>query len=230
MKNIIFIIFLNLLISCSSNTIYEKPNDLIPKDTMVAFLTDMYIASSAKELKNKLQKKEPSYIFLIFDKYKIDTTRFDKSNKYYTSRVDEYSEILKQVKNNIDSLNTLYRNKKRARDSVKVKPNDILKTKIPIIERSKDTVKPKDLIPKDTMIDIMKYVQHFQKKMEVKKPNKLIKNRIYYFDSIQSKYKIDSLRLDKSRKYYMTQKDLFTEMLKETNKSKDSLRERKDKK
>ena len=62
--------FLLLLASCTSNTIYKKPKDLIPKDSMVALLTDMYIASSAKNRKNKFLKKEKNYVVLVYEKYK----------------------------------------------------------------------------------------------------------------------------------------------------------------
>lgn len=119
-KYLILIIF---LVSCnSSNTIYKKPNDLIPKDTMVALLTDMYIASSAKNLKNKFLTKEDNYVFLVYEKYKIDTVRFDRSNNYYTSKADEYSDMLKIVKATIDSLNKKYTKEQRIHDSLN-RPN-----------------------------------------------------------------------------------------------------------
>ena len=51
---ILFLVFA----SCTSNTIYKKPENLIPKDSMIALLTDMYIASSAKNQKNKFLKRE----------------------------------------------------------------------------------------------------------------------------------------------------------------------------
>ncbi len=142
MNKILYIFLLILLASCTSNTIYEKPKDLIPKDSMVSFLTDMYLASSAKNIKNKHLKKESNYVFLIYEKYKIDTTRFERSNIYYTSKADEYSEILKQVKKKIDSLSTLYRGKKRAKDSLnrpeltKLKETNVVGDK-PILDRPK---------------------------------------------------------------------------------------------
>ena len=59
---------------------------------MVALLTDMYIASSAKNVKNKFLKKEKNYMILVYEKYKIDSTRFDISNKYYVSKTEEYTD------------------------------------------------------------------------------------------------------------------------------------------
>lgn len=117
-KLIFFFITILFLVSCTSNTIYKKPKDLIPKDTMVSLLTDMYIASSAKNIKNKYLKMESNYMVLVYKKYQIDTVRFDASNKYYTSRIDEYSAMLNKVKYNIDSLLKIYDEKQRVKDSL----------------------------------------------------------------------------------------------------------------
>ena len=47
MKKILPLLIGILLTSCTSNTILKKPVDLIPKDTMVLLLTDLFIAKSA---------------------------------------------------------------------------------------------------------------------------------------------------------------------------------------
>ena len=58
MKNIsTALIFVLLLVSCKGNTIFEEPIDLIPKDSMVLVLKDLYLASAAKGVKNKKQQK-----------------------------------------------------------------------------------------------------------------------------------------------------------------------------
>ena len=129
MRKAAYILIGLLLVSCTSNTIYKKPENLISKDSMVLLLTDMYIASSAKNQKNKFLEREDNYMFLVYEKYKIDTTRFDISNVYYTSQVDEYTEILKKVKRNIDSLATFYKEKKKEQDSIKGK-DKILKDSV----------------------------------------------------------------------------------------------------
>ena len=129
MRKAAYILIGILLVSCTSNTIYKKPENLISKDSMVLLLTDMYIASSAKNQKNKFLEREDNYMFLVYEKYKIDTTRFDISNVYYTSQVDEYTEILKKVKRNIDSLATFYKEMKKEQDSIKGK-DKILKDSV----------------------------------------------------------------------------------------------------
>jgi len=97
MKNIIFILGVVLLVSCTSKTILEKPTDLIPKDTMVLLLTDLYIAKSAFNEKNTNNERKINYVPLVYNKYLIDSTRFSSSNYYYTSKLEEYNLIFKEV-------------------------------------------------------------------------------------------------------------------------------------
>ena len=86
------------LVSCTSNTILKKPKDLIPKDSMVLLLTDLYIAKSASSEKNLNNERGINYTSFVYNKYKIDSTRFNSSNFYYTSKLEEYDLIFKEVK------------------------------------------------------------------------------------------------------------------------------------
>ncbi|PIE97299.1 MAG: hypothetical protein CR961_02120 [Polaribacter sp.] len=104
MKQILYLFLGIFLISCTSNTIYKKPENLISKDTMVMLLKDMYIANSAKNFRNFQDERYNGYIHFIYDKYKIDSTRFTTSNIYYTTQIVEYEEILKQVQTELDTL------------------------------------------------------------------------------------------------------------------------------
>lgn len=97
MKKSIFFLGIILLVSCTSKTILEKPKDLIPKDTMVLLLTDLYIAKSAYAEKNTNNERKINYVPLVYNKYLIDSTRFSSSNYYYTSKLEEYNLIFKEV-------------------------------------------------------------------------------------------------------------------------------------
>jgi hypothetical protein len=69
MKYILYIFTISLLVSsCTSNTIFKKPKDLIPKDEMVDIITDMTLASSAYRIKNKKLKRNVNYFPLIYKK------------------------------------------------------------------------------------------------------------------------------------------------------------------
>ncbi len=98
MKKLIFFLGIILLTSCTSKTILEKPKDLIPKDTMVLLLTDLYIAKSAYVEKNLNNERKINYTSLVYNKYRIDSTRFISSNYYYTSKLEDYDLIFKEVK------------------------------------------------------------------------------------------------------------------------------------
>lgn len=145
MKHFSYIIVLLFLVSCTSNTLYKKPKDLIPKDSMITLLTDMYIASSAKNVKNKLLQKEKNYVILIYEKYKIDSTRFDSSNEYYTSKIEEYTDMLNVVKSNIDSIQEVYMNKRMVQDSIKKKKRRMIDEEIPVklLEKNEKLLKSK---------------------------------------------------------------------------------------
>ena len=108
MKKISYLFIFIFLVSCTSNTIFEKPKDLIPRDTMSLLLQEMMIASSAKFIKNKSQQKNINYMPFVYEKFKIDSTRFYASNYYYISKIDLYLEILEDAKTNLESRNDVF--------------------------------------------------------------------------------------------------------------------------
>ena len=122
----IFLIFMTLLASCSSNTIYDEPKDLIPKDSMVLLLKDLYLATSAKSIKNKKQQKKISYTPLVYNTYKIDSLRFSSSNFFYTSKVDVYEPMLDQVMALLKKEQGFFTEAKKIKDSIF---NDSIKKK-----------------------------------------------------------------------------------------------------
>ena len=149
----IFLIFMTLLASCSSNTIYDEPKDLIPKDSMVLLLKDLYLATSAKSIKNKKQQKKISYTPLVYNTYKIDSLRFSTSNFFYTSKVDVYEPMLDQVMELLKKEQVFFTEAKKIKDSIF---NDSIKKKkekmteeIKDKELKKFDVSKKKRIPKD---------------------------------------------------------------------------------
>ena len=127
MKNsITYLILIVLFASCRSNTIYEEPIDLIPKDSMVLLLKDLYLATSAKSIKNKKQQKKISYTPLVYNTYKIDSLRFSTSNFFYTSKVDVYEPMLDQVMALLKKEQVFFTEAKKIKDSIF---NDSIKKK-----------------------------------------------------------------------------------------------------
>lgn len=138
MKKLFYFFIALFLASCTSNTIYKKPENLILRDTMVALLTDMYLASSTKSIKNKKLKRDVNYFPLIYNKYNIDSTRFAESNVYYMSVIETYNEMLFEVKDNLVIQKEKYAKEIKVLDSIKrmKKENLISKDSISKLEKT----------------------------------------------------------------------------------------------
>ncbi len=119
MKNrITSLILIILFASCKSNTIYDEPLDLIPKDSMMLLLKDLYLATAAKNIKNARQQKKVSYITLIYNKYNIDSLRFNSSNLYYTSKIDVYEPMLNEITAILKKEQEFFTEAKKIKDSL----------------------------------------------------------------------------------------------------------------
>ncbi len=102
------IITLVVLLSCTSRTIYKKPDDLIPKEQMVELWVDIMIADGASNVKNKDAQRKINYMRFIYQKYQIDSVRFMKSNIYYTSKVEEYEKMFEDVSSKLKKIKENY--------------------------------------------------------------------------------------------------------------------------
>ena len=154
MKNsITYLILIVLFASCRSNTIYEEPKDLIPKDSMMMLLKDLYLATAAKNIKNKRQQKKVSYITLVYNKYNIDSLRFNTSNLYYTSKIDIYEPMLNEITELLEKEQEFFTKAKKIKDSLY---NDSLKN---ISYKIKKEQKIKEL----KKVDILKKTENLMK-------------------------------------------------------------------
>jgi len=115
----ILFLFSIFLFSCTSNTIFKKPDNLIPKDSMIDLLVDIQIANAAKSGKNLDGNFGINYMPLVYEKYKIDSARFVESSFYYTTDIDHYVKILKTVKARINTLHTENESLLEIEDSIK---------------------------------------------------------------------------------------------------------------
>ena len=99
------------MISCTSNTIYKKPDHLIGKERMIEIWTDIYIARGAKHIKTKDLRKNINYIPLVLKKHQIDSLQFSESNLYYTSKIDDYENIFLEVEKRLKEKQEIYNSK-----------------------------------------------------------------------------------------------------------------------
>ena len=119
MKNrITSLILIILFASCKSNTIYDEPLDLIPKDSMMMLLKDLYLATAAKSIKNSRQQKKVSYTTLVYNKYNIYSLRFNSSNLYYTSKIDVYEPMLNEITALLKKEQEFFTEAKKIKDSL----------------------------------------------------------------------------------------------------------------
>lgn len=107
MKKLSYILLIALF-ACTSKTKYKKPDDLIKKDQMVAIWTDIYLARGARSVRTKDSVRNLDYLPLVFEKYRIDSTRFSESNTYYTSKIEDYLDMFKEVEANIKAIKEKY--------------------------------------------------------------------------------------------------------------------------
>ncbi len=151
MKKLGYTFIVIFLFSCTSNTIFEKPKYLIPKDTMSLLIQEMMIASSAKFMKNKKLQKNINYVPFVYNKFKIDSVRFQESNFYYISKIDLYKEIITNAKTNLEKRKEVLVKLSATIDSTR--KDSIEKTRIRLIKLDslkQDSIKKIEKIKIDT--------------------------------------------------------------------------------
>lgn len=136
MKNICYILIFIILVSCTSNTIFDKPKDLIPKDTMSLLLQEMMIASSAKFIKNKNLQKNINYMPFVYEMFQIDSARFETSNYYYMSKIDLYQEIIEDAKKSLEDRNNVFKKIQTRLDSIRIDSTNRIRDKQRILDDS----------------------------------------------------------------------------------------------
>lgn len=120
MNKTISLVFITIaLMSCTSNTIMKKPEDLIPKKEMINLMTDIYIANASFNVYNKYGERQRNYLSLVYEKYGVDSAIYNRSNLYYMSRIDEYEKMHKQVSEKIKEMKIEKEVEFRVYDSIK---------------------------------------------------------------------------------------------------------------
>ncbi len=140
MKKFIIILLSLVVVSCVEKLI-KKPDNLIPRNKMVAILKDMAILNAGKATKTntRILKEngiEPTQHLL--EKYDIDSTVFVESDRYYASLPLAYVSIYEEIEALLTKEKKLMDETKKISDSLKVielqkfrKKNDSIK-EIPV--------------------------------------------------------------------------------------------------
>ena len=122
-KGILYLVVIFLGTACNG-TIADKPANLIDEDKMVNIIYDMSLLEAIKVANpNSLDERGIDLKTYIYKKYKIDSTQFAQSDKYYASDIDTYGNIYEKVSKRIEAVkseaDTLL--KKKLQDTTKIK-------------------------------------------------------------------------------------------------------------
>ena len=55
----------------------------------------------------------------VYEKYKIDSSRFNRSNTYYISTIDEYIKLFREVKDSLEKKSNSFKRLKKRKDSIR---------------------------------------------------------------------------------------------------------------
>lgn len=113
------LLVLACIISCTSNTIYKEPDDLINKGLMIDLILDIEIANASRNLVNTKGVRVAEYMPLVYEKFGIDSARFTRSNFYYSTKIDDYSKMLQEVQKKLETMQKELETVKNIQDSIK---------------------------------------------------------------------------------------------------------------
>ena len=106
---------------------------------MSLLLQEMVISTSAKFIKNKNNQKNINYMPFVYERFKIDSTRFESSNYYYMSTIDLYQEILEKAKASINTQQDVLKKVKKELDSIKKDSLKLSRSKLKELDSLKVT-------------------------------------------------------------------------------------------
>lgn len=128
-KSISILSVLVVMVSCVQKLI-EKPENLIPRDKMVAILEEMAILNAGRTTNTKILKEngiEPTTH--LFEKYDIDSTMFVESDRYYASIPLEYLSMYEEIEASLTKKKEILDAQKKINDSLKLLERQALQRK-----------------------------------------------------------------------------------------------------
>ena len=97
MKQILFLFFSLLVLSCSKNPV-PKPDNLLDEEVMVDIIFDISVLQATDgSMPNKLFENNIKMDQYIFEKYKIDSLTYRQNQNYYAADARKYKKIYKKV-------------------------------------------------------------------------------------------------------------------------------------
>ncbi|MGY3792116.1 DUF4296 domain-containing protein [Aquimarina sp. 433] len=121
-KSFVYSALLLILVgfSCQNLDKIDKPENFIEEDKMIEILTDIAFVKAAKGSYKKvfdIEKINPE--LYILEKHGVDSLVFAENNRWYMSQLDDYEEVFKKVKKNIEVSKIKFEKLKKEEDSLK---------------------------------------------------------------------------------------------------------------
>lgn len=105
MRQLFFLFFALVVVSCSKNPV-PKPDNLLDEETMINVLYDISLLQAIDgSMPNKLIEKDIKMDQYIFEKYKIDSTTYRQNQLYYAGDARKYKKIYKKVLERLEQKN-----------------------------------------------------------------------------------------------------------------------------
>ena len=117
-----FLIFV-LLFSCGAPEV-EKPEGLLSKEKMAAILYDITVINATKGVQTKaLEENNLLFENFIYEKHKIDSISFAKSNHYYAAYPEQYTTIYQiveaRLKKEQKAITEIIKEEDKKKDSIR---------------------------------------------------------------------------------------------------------------
>lgn len=124
-KNVLYIVFVFLLISCNQGII-QKPNPFIEEDKMEKILYELTVLNAAKNTNYFVF--DSNYIDvndIIYTQNGIDSTQLAQNIVYYASQPEKYKKILLRIEKRLAKEDSLATAQKRLADSLQMEEKKI---------------------------------------------------------------------------------------------------------
>ena len=103
MKNIVLLFITAFFVQGCDKSVVKEPKNLIEQETMIEILYDISVLEAIKVSNpESLIKRNINASTYIYKKYKIDSTQYAQSDKFYASDVKNYHDMFNTV---IEKLN-----------------------------------------------------------------------------------------------------------------------------
>ncbi len=99
MKKLALFFVLAMAMACRQGDVVKEPGHLMSEDDMVNALYDMSVLQAMRGNTVKaLEENKVDPKAYIYKKYKVDSLTFSQNHRYYASRLEQYENIQKRVK------------------------------------------------------------------------------------------------------------------------------------